>query len=308
LRDSRRTRLTLVLLLLTAFTLTALDYNSQQTGPLASLRRGIDTVFGPVQRALGGAASSVGDALGGLPRLGSYQSDNNKLERENARLRGVIASQSNLQCRLDQYLGLQHLASYMAYDVLPGQVVSMGPSTGFEWVATINVGTSDGVDKDMTVVTGAGLVGRTLRSTAHTSQVLLLADADFEVGGTLANLGLPGFAKGDGSGPMLFSIPDRNRVVKKGVELLTTGSGTYAAGVPIGRVLDINRDLSGSSRTARIQPFVDVTSLDVIGVIRTPKTTSPAQPLVPVAPSAAPSATPCAPATPQGTPSPSPSP
>ena len=83
MRGSRRTRLTLVLLLLTAFTLTALDYNSAQSGPLAALRRGIDTVFGPVQRAVGSAANSVGSALGGLPRLGSYQSENKKLRREN---------------------------------------------------------------------------------------------------------------------------------------------------------------------------------------------------------------------------------
>ena len=86
MRGSRRLRLTLVLLLLTAFTLTALDYNTQRTGPLAALRRGIDTVFGPVKRGLGTAASSAGNALGGLPRLGSYQRDNAELRRENDRL------------------------------------------------------------------------------------------------------------------------------------------------------------------------------------------------------------------------------
>ncbi|HTL24933.1 MAG TPA: hypothetical protein VL281_12965, partial [Mycobacteriales bacterium] len=80
MRGSRRLRLTFVLLLLTAFTLTALDSTTAQTGPLAALRRGIDTVFGPVERVVGGGASAVGRALGGLPRLGSYQSENRKLQ------------------------------------------------------------------------------------------------------------------------------------------------------------------------------------------------------------------------------------
>ena len=60
MRGSGRLRLLLVLLVLTAFTLTALDYRSTgDSSAFDAVRRGSATVFGPAQRALGGAAHSV---------------------------------------------------------------------------------------------------------------------------------------------------------------------------------------------------------------------------------------------------------
>ncbi len=309
MRGSRRTRLTLVLLLLTAFTLTALDYNSAQTGPLAALRRGIDTVFGPVERAVGGAVSSAGDALGGLPRLGSYQSDNRKLQRENDALRGRLAASEGLQCQVDQLDALLNLVTYTGYTTVPARVVAVGPASAFEWTATIDAGTQDGLKAGMAVVTGAGLVGRTLDVTASTARVLLLADPEFKVGGTLIDQTALGFATGNGSKPMTYSLANTLSIVRKGAVLLTTGSDTYPRGLPIGTVTSVTPDTNAISRTAVIAPFVDVGSLDLVGVITTSKVRAPRVPLRPVAPTSSP----CAAAAPQGpvptySPTPSPTP
>lgn len=313
MRGSRRLRLTLVLLLLSAFTLTALDYNTAQTGPLAAIRRGIDTVFGPVVRAVGSGAGKVGDALGGLPRLGSYQSDNRKLQQENDRLRGQIAAQDGLQCQVDQYYALMHLVTYTGYDVVPARAVAVGPSGAFEWTAMIDAGSRDGIRSGMSVVTGAGLVGRTTDVTASTSRVLLLADPEFQVGGTLIGQSALGIAQGNGAKPMTYSLGSTRSVVRKGAVLLTTGSDTYAPGIPIGTVTDVTPDTSAISRTATIAPFVDVSALDLVGVIVTAEARAPRVPLRPVAPGASPTSSPCPAAVPQGpvptsTPTPSPTP
>ncbi len=297
MRGSRRLRLTFVLLLLTAVTLTALDFNTAKTGPLAALRRGIDTVFGPVQRAVGGAASSVGNALGGLPRLGSYQSDNEKLTRENDRLRGELAAQDGLQCQSDQLAALFKLVDYTRYAAVPARIVSVGPADTFEWTATIDAGTLDGLKPGMAVVTGAGLVGRTTVVSARTAHVLLLADPKFTVGGTLIGQAALGTASGNGSQPMTYSLASTRSVVSKGDVLLTTGSDTYPPGLPIGTVTSVTPDASAISKTAVIAPFVDVSALDLVGVITTPARTAPRVPLRPIAPA---SARPCAAAVPQG--------
>ena len=52
MRDTRRRRLVLVVLLLAALTLVALGSTS---GPGGALRTGAGAVFGPVQRAVAGA-------------------------------------------------------------------------------------------------------------------------------------------------------------------------------------------------------------------------------------------------------------
>lgn len=298
MRGSRRLRLALVLLLLSAFTLTALDYNTARTGPLAALRRGIDTVFGPLERVVGNGANSVGDALGGLPRLGSYQSDNKRLQREVDALRGQLASEAGLRCQVDQLNSLMHLVDYTGYHPVPAHVVAVGPSGAFEWTATLDAGTADGLHPGMTVVTGAGLVGRTTEVATHTATVLLLADPSFTVGGTLIAQASVGFAKGNGSRPMTYTLASTRSPVRRGDVLLTTGSGTYAAGVPIGTVTTVTPDTNAITRSATIVPFVDVASLDLVGVITDSQRTAPRVPLRPVAPRT--TASPCAAAVPQG--------
>lgn len=309
MRGSRRLRLTFVLLLLTAFTLTALDYSTARTGPLAALRRGIDTVFGPVQRAVGGAASTAGNALGGLPRLGTYQEDNRALQQENDRLRGKLRESEGLQCRLDQFYGLLNLTS--AYTLVGARVIAVGPVGGFERTATLDVGTQDGIASGMSVVTGSGLVGRTTEVGRATAKVLLLTDPVFQVGGTLIGQTSPGIAHGNGAGPLTYSLPDVRIAVRRGSVLLTTGSDTYAPGIPIGTVTGVTADTNAISRTATIAPFVDVSSLDLVGVVTDADVRAPRTPLRPIA--AGPSATssPCPAAEPQGpvptsTPSPAP--
>jgi rod shape-determining protein MreC len=299
-RGSRRLRLTLVLLLLSAFTLTALDNTTAESGPLAAVRRGIDTLFGPVQRAMGGAAGSVGRALGGLPRLGSYQSDNRKLQREVDALNGRLASLAGLQCQVDQVHQLMHLVDVTGYSVVPARVVAVGPSGGFEWTAVIDAGSADGVKPSQTVLTGAGLVGRTTKVSAHTSRVLLLADRDFTVGGTLAQVASIGFARGNGDRPMTYSLASNRAPVRKGDVLLTTGSDTYAAGIPIGTVTAVAPDSNAISRSATVAPFVDVSSLDLVGVVQNAARTAPRGVLRPVGPGPSPTSSPCPPAVPQG--------
>ena len=313
MRGSRRLRLTFVLLLLSAFTLTALDNTNDSTGPLAALRRGIDAVFGPVENVVGGVADSIGHALGGIPRLGSYQKENRKLKREVDALNGRLASLAGLQCEVDQVHQLMHLINITGYSTVPAKVVAVGPAGDFEWTAVIDAGSADGVKVSQTVVTGAGLVGRTTEVGAHSARVLLISDPDFTVGGTLAQVASIGFAHGNGARPMTYSLATTRAPVRKGDVLLTTGSDTYAAGIPIGTVTAVAPDANAISRTATVVPFVDTSTLDLVGVITDSARTKPRGVLRPIGPGPSPTSSPCPPAVPQGpvptsTPTPSPTP
>ena len=143
--------------------------------------------------------------------------------------------------------------------------------------------------------------------------VLLLADPEFTVGGTLAQVASIGFAHGNGSRPMTYSLASNRAPVRKGDVLLTTGSDTYAAGIPIGTVTAVAPDTNAISRTATVVPFVDVSSLDVVGVVVDPPRTKPRGLLRPIGPGPSPTSSPCPPAVPQGpvptsTPTPTPTP
>src|SRR5204862_5265574 len=87
MRDSRRARLVLALLLLTALTLITVDYRTNGGGPLRSIG---NAVFGPMERAVSAVARPVGSFFSSLGHLSSYRSENERLRKRNQQLRGQL--------------------------------------------------------------------------------------------------------------------------------------------------------------------------------------------------------------------------
>ncbi len=52
------------------------------------------------------------------------------------------------------------------------------------------------------------------------------------------------------------------------------GGGPYVSGVPVGRVTKVYESVRDSARRAVIAPFVDFSSLDLVGVVVAPGTES----------------------------------
>lgn len=271
----RGPRLLLVLLLLTAFTLTALDARSGERSPFDALRRGVDTVLGPAQRALGGAVSRV---TGAFDR---ESETDQRLQEENARLQAELRRTDDLRRRVRELDELLRLKDAGSYTVVPARVSARGSAFGFASTVTIDAGSRDGIEPGQTVVDGAGLLGRTVRVGPFTSTVLLLSDPGFTVGARLDRQGTVGLATGTGDG-LEFALVEGGRL-QEGDALLTTGSDTFVPGVPVGRVTSVEDDRVVS--TAQVEPFVDVTAIDLVGVVTEPPRSTPRVPVPPRAPS-----------------------
>ena len=267
----RGPRLLLVLLLLTAFTLTALDARSGDGSPFEALRRGVDTVLGPAQRALGGAVTKAAGTFDGESEA------DERLREENARLQAELRRTDDLRRRVRELDELLRLRDHGSYPMVPARVSAKGSAFGFESTVTIDAGSGDGIEPGQTVVDGDGLLGRTVRVGPFTSTVLLLTDPGFTVGARLDRQGTVGLATGTGDG-MEFALVEGGRL-QVGDALLTTGSDTFVPGVPVGRVTSVDDDRLVS--TAQVEPFVDVTALDLVGVVTEPPRKTPRVPLEP---------------------------
>lgn len=268
----RGPRLLLVLLLLTAVTLTALDVRAS---PFGAVREASDAVLGPAQRAVGQAARAVGDVLDGDAGAGELE----RLRDENARLRGeLVRGEAALRraAELDALLALKDAGTYT---VVPAQVTALGSTFGFELTVTIDAGSRDGVQEGQTVVNGDGLVGRTTRVGPFTSTVLLLTDPGFTVGARLTREGTIGLATGNGRGSLVYELVEGGRIAE-GEALLTTGSSTFVPGVPVGRVVSVDPE-GQLVTTAQVEPFVRVGALDVVGVVTQPPRSTPRVPIPP---------------------------
>lgn len=278
---------------LTAFTLTALDYRSTGgSSAFDAVRRGSDTVFGPAQRALGGVTHSIGSFFGGLSDLGRDRDENAKLRDDNDRLRAQLRETDSLRRQVAEWNALLGLKDSSGYTLQAAHVISVGSSLGFEWTATIDVGSRDGVRVNATVVNGKGLVGRVKRVGPYTSTVLLLVDGDFSVGVRLIRSGQLGLATGHGVGELSYQLIGQRARAEVGEAMYTSGS-TFAAGIPVGRVATTSNDPNSPTLTGTLSPYVDVTSLELVGVVTDAPRRAPRVPLRPTPlPSPRPSPTP----------------
>ena len=268
----RGPRLLLVLLLLTAFTLTALDARSNG---LDRVRDAADAVLGPPQRAVASAARSVGGLFGDDVDADELR----RLRAENARLRADLVRGEADRRRADELDRLLALKDAGTYTVVPAQVTALGSAFGFELTVTIDAGSRDGVKEGQTVVNADGLVGRTTRVGPFTSTVLLVTDPGFTVGARLTREGTVGLATGDGGRAMTYELVEGGRV-QKGDALLTTGSRTFVPGVPVGRVTSVD-GTAGLVTRATVQPFVRFAALDLVGVVTSPPRGTPRVPIPP---------------------------
>jgi rod shape-determining protein MreC len=154
------------------------------------------------------------------------------------------------------------------------RVVGMGPMQSFSRTVTIDAGTTSGVRQDMTVLNNDGLVGRVLSATRSTANVLLIVDTDSVVGGRLGSNNEIGFLRGRGvtsdRGRLDLDLVDNSVSPAKGDVVVSWGSQNgvpYVAGIPIGKVESMYSTPRELAKHAVIDPFVDFTSLDVVGVV-----------------------------------------
>jgi rod shape-determining protein MreC len=270
----RPSRTLLVLLLLASFTLITLDVRGGDDSPVEPLRSAAGEVFGPVEEATATVVRPFQAVPEFLRTTGSLRTDLERLEAENAALRGRLATTIVDRNRAEELDGLLRSSASTGYALVPARVIAMGPAQSFSRTVTIDAGTSSGVFPDMTVLNNDGLVGRVIRADRGTATVLLVVDAESVVGGRLGSSMEVGFLRGRGGvgeqARLDLDLVDNAVTPGKDDILVTWGSkngAPYVAGVPIGRVTAVYSSPRQLSKQAVIEPLVDFSSLDLVGVV-----------------------------------------
>ncbi len=287
MRDTRESRLLLVLLVAVAFALITVDIRGGDHSPLNGARDTTASVLGPVESGVAGAVQPVADAFRSLRESGTSGDRIRALEQQNARLKQQVSSSDLVQSRSTELTKLLGEAGAGQYTIKAAQVVAIGAAQGFSWTVTIDIGTNEGISRDMTVINGDGLVGRITTVSPETSTVLLASDPDFGVGTRMEGSGEIGFATGRGNGPMRVELLNGQARVRTGDRLVTFGSQSdrpFVPGVPVGTVVHVENTPGQLTRTVLVQPFVSFTTLDLVGVVVQPPATDPRYAVLPVKP------------------------
>lgn len=244
---SGRNRHRLVLLVLTAVTLLTLDF--RDFGPLDTVQRGVRNVLEPVTSVVSTVVSPIGDAWGGLFGYGDLEDENEQLRMENDELRGdQVANEADLAAfaQLREAVDIDYIDDV---ESVAATVIRGGVGNFEDHVITIDKGSRDGLEEDMAVVTGAGLVGRLERVDATVSTVHLLSDPALTVGVRLVGVDETGLAHSQAGTDGVLLVDrglrwpeddDPAGIPEIGSAVVTSALSLYPANIPVGTVASVD--------------------------------------------------------------------
>jgi rod shape-determining protein MreC len=279
-RRRRPSKSLLAVLTLACLTAITVDYQRDESSPFEPVRGALGDVLGPVQERAAVVARPLHEIPGFFEANQSLRSDIAKLQAENANLRGQLATTSEVRYRAAELDGLLQASRTSGFALVPARVVAVGPAQSFSFTVTIDAGTSSGIHPDMTVINNEGLVGRVTDAGRSSATVLLVIDQESVVGARLGSNAEVGFLRGrgdiGGDGRLDLDLVDNSETPGKNDVVVTWGSDNgspYVAGVPIGSVEAVFSSPREQSKHAVIKPFVDFSSLDLVGVVVNADTT-----------------------------------
>jgi rod shape-determining protein MreC len=289
-RDTRRTRLVLIVLVAAALGLIAFGYTSGSS-PLARGVRGVSS------SVFGGAEHATRSVVGFFGGAGGSSSQVHQLQQQVATLRAELSHAQVSKSDYAQLHKLLQLAGAGRYRVVAASVIAIG--TGYQQTLTLDAGSADGVKTDETVLSGSGLVGQVTAVTGSTSTVLLATDSSSVVGVRLAPSGQIGYVTGPGktagTAPLLhLQVLDASAVLKPGEPLVTSASvkdRPFVPGVPVGVITKVVNRAGSLTALALVRPYVDFTALSVVGIVIVPPAHDPRFAVLPPIPHPAPAVT-----------------
>jgi rod shape-determining protein MreC len=289
-RDRRRTRAVLAVLVTVALVLIVVSYSDGSNSVFRHVRLAGDMVFGGAEHT----ASSVG---GFFTRSGSNSTQVSNLQQQVTRLRAEL---SQAQVSKSEYAALHQMLQVAGADqvkVVAASVIAVGQ--GYQQTVTLDVGSRDGVQVGQTVLNGQGLVGNVTAVSGATATVQLANAGSIVLGVAVAPSGQLGWVTGPGKtasgrGLMRLQMLSSAAVLAPGDQLVTGPSASnqpYIAGVPVGVITKLVSINGALTEAAEVRPYVDYTSLSVVGVVLVPPAQNPRFAAVPPLPHPGPTIT-----------------
>jgi rod shape-determining protein MreC len=274
-RRARSTRLLLIALLLTSLVTITVDSRSGDRGPLAALGRLGLSIVTPLQEGVSAAVRPIGSFFSNVFRAGSLRSENEQLQQTIAQLRTQLQEIAQLRRERDELFRQVQLTEAIGVEGFGARVVADCPSN-FEWCATVDKGTEDGVYDDMPVISGSGLVGRVVTTAPYAATVMLITDPDSLVTARLAESGEVFQLQGNREEDLRSLLIEADVEVQPGEQVVTSGYhlgegtevGIFPPGIPIGEVSVVENDPANLQRVVYVRPYVDFTRLDLVSMVQ----------------------------------------
>lgn len=223
----------------------------------------------PVQNGLTFLKNKIAGNNTFFDDINNLKNENEELKKQNYKLNkelselGIIKAENKT---LREYANLSD--EYTKYTTVPAYIIDRDLSN-LSSTIIINVGTREGVNRNMAVVSSKGVVGHIISSTETTSKVQPIIDPSSSIS-AIMNISRDNIiVKGELGSYKLkatYISADADLVLNDDVETSGLG-GIYPKGLKVGKLVEIKEASNITEKSAIIEPAVDFSKLETVLVI-----------------------------------------
>jgi rod shape-determining protein MreC len=227
-------------------------------------------VMAPLQRGTAALGRAVSGRWHGVVELMHAREDNVVLRQRARRLRAEVDRLAEVElenARLRRLLDFRHT---LRGDVITARVIGRD-ATGGARTLVLDRGESDGVAKGAAVLAPEGTVGHVFLVSRHAARVLLISDHNSGVDALVQRTRARGIVQGTVDAGCVLKYVKRTDDVQEGDTIVTSGlDGIFPKGLPVGRVVAVDKRGPGLFQLAEVTPRVEFERLEEVLVTRGP--------------------------------------
>lgn len=261
-----------MLIVLTVLCVVLIVLSSIESGYINPLRNAVGYVLVPIQKGINSVGTGIYNAVSDAESLRNASRENQELKaqidtllEENNRLKSDTLELARLRelYQLDQ--------EYMQYPKVAARVIAKDSEKWFQ-VFRIDKGSADGIEPDMNVLCGGGLLGIVTDVGANYATVRSIIDDESRVSAMSQVSADTCIVAGDlqlfEDGRLRISNIDKNAGISDGDAIVTSNISTkFLPGILIGYAADIQVDAQQLTKSGTLIPVADFDNLQEVFVI-----------------------------------------
>ena len=234
---------------------------------------GVGGVISPLQKIVYTVNEKVKGSFDFFINFSNVKKENEELTAKNAELENKLIEYERMK---DENTRLREMFDYSQtnanYDYLGCNIIGYSGgniSNGY----IIDKGTKDGVEKDMVVITPAGLVGKVTKASSSFAIFQTILNENIAVAAMVESTDettgiLQGITDSKNKNLTELSNIPIESAIKEGDKILTSGLGEmYPKEIRIGEVISVEVDNVGIMKRAVVKPYVDFNKLEELFVV-----------------------------------------
>lgn len=248
--------------------------NKRETPSL--IQRLGNNVVGIASRVISIPMNAAKGGVDDIVNLTNTYEENAKLKAKLSKLQQTETTNRTLKSenkQLKQQLQLDNTLT--DYDYVNASIMLRSPDN-WQNILIINHGSDKGIQKNMSVMAGSGLIGRVVEVNRNNAKVELISTDNKSANRFAAQINtdkgtvngiITGYDKS--SGDLILSQVNTTDGVKNGDKVITSGlGGSTPKGLLIGTVENMKKDDYGLSTIINVKPAANLSDLSVVTVVK----------------------------------------